>query len=83
MGASARRPSSNLSLWRMIWRSSLSTRPSIAAYMSSWWLSTWMSLPERGTVASIIWSSFCTDMITFTSMTCSKCRLIRSSFETT
>src|SRR5258706_7577533 len=71
------------SLCLSTWRSSLSMRPSIAAYMSPSFACSWMSFPDRCTLASIFWSSFSTVMITFTSITWSKCRLMRSSFETT
>src|SRR5436190_16203242 len=51
--------------------------------MSPSWACTWMSLPDRCTFASMRWSSFSTVITTFTSITWSKCRLIRSSLETT
>ena len=63
----------------MIVRSSLSTRPSIAAYMSVAEASQKMSLPRRCTVASIFCSSFSTDMMTFTSITLSKWWVMRCS----
>src|SRR6185369_2407350 len=78
--------------WRSTWkrslclitcRSSLSMSSSMAAYMSASCASTWMSLPERCTVASIFWSSFSTVMITLTSITWSKWRSMRPSFDTT
>src|SRR6185436_15008606 len=52
-----------------IWRSSLSTSASIAAYMSASSHSTKMSFPERCTLASIFCLSFSTDRITLTSIT--------------
>src|SRR5688572_29471771 len=69
IGAPSCRCSRFFSLCLMMVRSSLSARPSIAAYMSVSTLSQKMSLPLTCTFASTFCCSFSTERITFTSIT--------------
>src|SRR6185437_13846570 len=64
-------------------RSSLSVRRSMAAYMFSSVASAWIELPLTCRVASAFCRSFSTVRTQCTSITCSKCRPIRSSFFST
>src|SRR5687767_3627792 len=77
------RLSYSLSLYFSTWRSSLSARRSIAAYRSSSSLSQCRSLPRTCSVTSAFWRSLSTVRMTWASITWSKCRLTRSSLDST